>query len=113
MHSSLPEQLTNFNFSKSKLLKGIFKKLEDTSLLASDAIITICPALADYVNKIIDKPEKHLLIENSIFDTVQLKQNSNQQIQEYDPVRVKSELPKNKIDPGLREDGSYKSFIKA
>lgn len=72
MHSSLPQQLTNFKFSSSKLLIGIFKKLEDACLKKSDAVITICPDLYNYVNTIIEEKEKHFLIENSIFDKVRL-----------------------------------------
>src|SRR4030067_443595 len=40
MHSSLPQQLTNFNFTKSKILFNIFKGLEDSCLRISDAVIT-------------------------------------------------------------------------
>lgn len=73
MHSSLPQQLTNFNFSKSKLLFHIFKKLEDSCLRAADGVITICPDLYNYVNSIIENKDKHFLIENSIFEPVKLK----------------------------------------
>jgi len=72
MHSSLPQQLTNFQFSSSKLLIWVFKKLEDSCLRKADAVITICPDLADYVNSQIDNKNKHFLIENSIFESVQL-----------------------------------------
>lgn len=72
MHSSLPQQLTNFSFTKSSLLIGLFEKLENTSIRAADVVITICPALADYVDQLIGKQDKHLLIENSIFDEVKL-----------------------------------------
>ena len=51
MHSSLPQQLTNFKFTKSKVLIAVFKRLEDSCLRASDVIITICPDLADYVKR--------------------------------------------------------------
>ena len=54
MHSSLPQQLVNFHFTSSKFLINLFKKLEDSCLRASDAVITICPALSGYVNKLID-----------------------------------------------------------
>lgn len=70
MHSSLPQQLTNFQFTTSKFLIGSFKRLEDTCLRAADAVITICPDLAEYVNGLNNGSEKHLLIENSIFDQV-------------------------------------------
>lgn len=76
MHSSLPQQLTNFNFSKSKILFNIFKGLEDSCLRISEAVITICPDLFNYVNTIIDDKSKHFLIENSIFEKVKLKNDS-------------------------------------
>lgn len=76
MHSSLPQQLTNFKFTQSKILIKIFKLLEDSCLRASDAVITICPDLADYVNGLISDNERHLLIENSIFEPVKLKNHS-------------------------------------
>ncbi len=76
MHSSLPQQLTNFNFSKSKILFNIFKGLEDSCLRISDAVITICPDLFNYVNTIIEDKSKHFLIENSIFEKVMLKNES-------------------------------------
>jgi len=74
MHSSLPQQLTNFKFSSSKWLIGLFKKLEDASLYAADGVITICPDLCDYVDTVITDKGKHFLIENSIFDKVQVVQ---------------------------------------
>jgi len=73
MHSSLPQQLTNFNFTTSKLLIGSFKKLEDSALRHSDAVITICPDLRDYVARLGIGPDRHFLIENSIFEDVRLK----------------------------------------
>jgi glycosyltransferase involved in cell wall biosynthesis len=76
MHSSLPQQLTNFKFTNSRFLIGLFKKLEDSCLHAADVVITICPDLADYVNNMIQKNGKHLLIENSIFEPVKLVQKS-------------------------------------
>jgi glycosyltransferase involved in cell wall biosynthesis len=84
MHSSLPQQLTNFQFTTSKLLIGIFKLLEDTSLRAADAVITICPDLADYVNAMLRDRSKHVLIENSIFEPVRLA---------LKPTSVERDLP--------------------
>ena len=77
MHSSLPQQLTNFEFTSSKTLVKIFKMLEDSCLKKADAVITICPDLADYVNRLLNNPEKHFLIENSIFDPIHLKAPDN------------------------------------
>jgi glycosyltransferase involved in cell wall biosynthesis len=73
MHSSLPQQLSNFNYTDSRLIYRVFKWLEDSSINASDAVITICPDLADYVDGVIKKKEQHYLIENSIFEPVRLK----------------------------------------
>ena len=72
MHSSLPQQLENFGFTKSKILIGIFRFLENSCLKAADAVITICPDLRDYALKEGVPENKHVLIENSIFDDVRL-----------------------------------------
>lgn len=73
MHSSLTQQLTNFDFTESRVVHFIFDKLEVSSINAADAVITICPDLEDYVSKIIKNPERHFLIENSIYEPVRLK----------------------------------------
>jgi glycosyltransferase involved in cell wall biosynthesis len=72
MHSSLPQQLTNFGFTRNRLLIGSFGWLERTSLNASEAVITICPDLRDYALKSGVDPRRLFLIENSIFDDVRL-----------------------------------------
>jgi glycosyltransferase involved in cell wall biosynthesis len=72
MHSSLPQQLTNFEFTTSKTLIGLFQRLERSSLEAAAAVITICPDLADYALSEGVDPEKHFLIENSIFEDVRV-----------------------------------------
>lgn len=56
MHSSLPQQLSNFKFSKSKILSGLFERLEARTIESADAVITICPELFTYVQKLF--PEK-------------------------------------------------------
>lgn len=96
MHSSLPQQLTNFKFTTSKTLINIFKKMEDACLRSADAIITICPDLFNYVNTIITDKEKHFLIENSIFDKVNLEEANREaedgQKQDLDLLKI----PENK-----------------
>ena len=65
MHSSLPQQLGNFQFSKSKVLLRIFEALEAWVLRHAASVITICPDLQDYVRK--SFPEKgSFLIENVV-----------------------------------------------
>lgn len=86
MHSSLPQQLTNFKFTKSKLLIGMFHRLEDGALKAADGVITICPDLRDYaLSRGID-PARHFLIENSIFDDVRLKTDAGEPADAPTPV---------------------------
>jgi glycosyltransferase involved in cell wall biosynthesis len=92
MHSSLPQQLTNFNFTSSTLLINLFKKLEDSCLHKADAVITICPALAEYVDGLISDKEKHQLIENSIFDPVVLADQEREPEKE-EPISYDIELP--------------------
>ena len=45
MHSSLPQQLDNFNFSRSVILKQMFTMIERFVLKNSQAVIVICPDL--------------------------------------------------------------------
>lgn len=99
MHSSLPQQLTNFKFTTSKIIISIFKYLENSCLQAADAVITICPDLADYVNSVIKDRSKHLLIENSIFETVRLAEkeaNPGHSTGLYKETPSLAPLPENK-----------------
>lgn len=96
MHSSLPQQLKNFNFSSSKLLYNIFKKLEDSCLKTADGVITICPDLYNYVNTIITDKNKHFLIENSIFEPVKLKDINSEKIND-DKIEGFQELIKKNL----------------
>jgi len=63
MHSSLPQQLENFNFSRSKLLKAVFLGLEKFILKNSQTIIVICLDLLQKVTKE-GYQNKAVLIEN-------------------------------------------------
>jgi glycosyltransferase involved in cell wall biosynthesis len=96
MHSSLVQQLTNFNFTTSKIVKGIFKKLEDACLKSADAVITICPDLYDYVNSLIAEKSKHFLIENSIFDEVMLKNGKSNGTSDHTD-NISTQLPASKL----------------
>jgi glycosyltransferase involved in cell wall biosynthesis len=63
MHSSLPQQLSNFKYSQVKALVGIFERLEAATINSAQAVITICPELFNYVKTRF--PEKYnKLIEN-------------------------------------------------
>jgi glycosyltransferase involved in cell wall biosynthesis len=64
MHSSLPQQLTNFAFSNSSALRWMFEKLERTAIKRSRVTIVICPHLQETARKVV--PGAHtILIENA------------------------------------------------
>jgi glycosyltransferase involved in cell wall biosynthesis len=98
MHSSLPQQLSNFQFTKSTFLIGVFKKLEDSCLRSVDAVITICPDLADYASNLLPDKNKHILIENSIFDPIKTTCISNESSAtgKHDDTLFKFKLPEGK-----------------
>ncbi len=77
MHSSLPQQLENFQYTSSRVLIWLFEQLERASLTGADAVITICPDLARIAIDQMPDPTRHFLIENSILDEVRLKQSSH------------------------------------
>ncbi|MGB9006309.1 MAG: glycosyltransferase family 4 protein [Candidatus Aminicenantales bacterium] len=52
MHSSLPQQLENFNFSRSALLKTIFSRIERYVLKHSGSVIVICRDLERQVDRL-------------------------------------------------------------
>jgi len=68
MHSSLVQQMNNFQFTKSKIIIGFFKWMEKKALRSATSIIVICQALYDYASTITDQ-KKLTIIENFIDDT--------------------------------------------
>lgn len=64
MHSSLPQQLTNFSFSRSRVLRGTFAWLERFVVRRSKVVVVICPHLADVVRGI-EPAVPAVLIENA------------------------------------------------
>lgn len=64
MHSSLPQQLTNFAFSRSRLLRRLFEWGERFVLRRSRVVIVICPHLEETV-RAIEPAVPAVLIENS------------------------------------------------
>src|SRR5262245_28151440 len=63
MHSSLPQQLSNFKYSKSASLRALFNWMEDQMVHKSDVVITICQELQDTVTEM-GVADRSLLIEN-------------------------------------------------
>jgi len=52
MHSSIPQQLLNFNFTHNKYAVNIAQLIESWIIHQSDAVIAICPHLAQTVQSI-------------------------------------------------------------
>lgn len=63
MHSSLPQQLSNFRYSKSSALRGMFEWAEGRMVHKSQVVITICQELQDTVTQM-GAGGRSLLIEN-------------------------------------------------
>ena len=70
MHSSLPQQLDNFKFTRIRFFHWLFEQQENSVLRAADTVITICPALQELALAQTNGSDKVLLIENSIFDPI-------------------------------------------
>jgi len=70
MHSSLPEQFTNFEYTKSRFIVRAFAWLEHLTLKNADIIITICPHLSDVVKAVVPKKTPYL-VENTFTEEEQ------------------------------------------
>ena len=64
MHSSLPQQLTNFAFSQSPLLQRLFRAAERFMIRRSRVVIVICPSLQETV-RAVDSSAYSIVIENA------------------------------------------------
>ena len=77
MHSSLPQQLSNFEFTRLRIVHWIFEVLERSSAKAAEAVIAVCPALHDYAKTLTTEHQKILLIENTLADPINLKETGD------------------------------------
>lgn len=64
MHSSLPQQLRNFSFTRSRILTGLFAVMERFVIRRSRVVIVICSHLEETV-RAIDAGVPTVLIENA------------------------------------------------
>lgn len=67
MHSSLAQQMDNFQFTRSRLAVGFFRAVERAALRNAASVIVICRALYDHAAALTD-PAKLTLIENFLDD---------------------------------------------
>jgi glycosyltransferase involved in cell wall biosynthesis len=63
MHSSLPQQLSNFKYSRSAWLRRMFSSAETHMVHGSDVVVTICQELQDTVSRM-GAGDHAILIEN-------------------------------------------------
>jgi len=68
MHSSLVQQMNNFQFTRSRFIVWVFKFIERVSLKNAKSVIVICKSLFDHAAQITEK-EKLTIIENFIDET--------------------------------------------
>lgn len=85
MHSSLPEQLSNFQYSRNRVLRSLFDWAERVTVKGSDAVIVVCPYLKDVVSRI-DREKPCFLIENSPLA------ESGEGIPDDEALRIRREL---------------------
>ena len=64
MHSSLPQQLENFAFSRSRLLRRFFLAVERVMIRRSAVVIVVCPSLEETA-RTVDPSARAILIENA------------------------------------------------
>jgi len=76
MHSSIPEQLVNYNFTKIGFLLKLANLGERWTLSKSDVVIAVCPYLKDLINKM-GFTGKVVVIEN--IPISQYKENTPQE----------------------------------
>ena len=63
MHSSIPQQMINFNFATNRLVLKLMSFIEKLIVNNSEIIVVICPSLKDIVTSI-NRCKKVLVIEN-------------------------------------------------
>lgn len=68
MHSSLVQQMNNFQFTRSKLVVSLFRLVERISLRNARSVIVICRSLYEHAAEITNK-DKLTIIENFIDET--------------------------------------------
>jgi glycosyltransferase involved in cell wall biosynthesis len=101
MHSSLPQQLSNFSFSKSRLLKWVFELFERIVVKQSRVVIVICPQLADTV-KMIDRGIDPVLIENA--------PGSGDIPEEGQGARIRAEFGLGETTPLVLYTGTFEAY---
>ncbi|HEY7289029.1 MAG TPA: glycosyltransferase family 4 protein [Vicinamibacterales bacterium] len=102
MHSSLPQQLSNFAFSRSKLIRRVFLTIERFMIRRSRVVIVICPSLMDTVKEI-EPSARAVLIENA-------PGSGDEQATDADAARVRASLGVAAEVPLIVYTGTFEAY---
>jgi glycosyltransferase involved in cell wall biosynthesis len=102
MHSSLPQQLTNFAFTGSTVVRKVFETIERLMIRRSRVVIVICPALEDTV-RAIDARANVVLIENA-------PGSGERQPTDAEAARVRESLGLTAATPIVLYTGTFEAY---
>lgn len=102
MHSSLPQQLSNFKYSGSTVLRKGFEWAERRMVYGSDVVITICQELQDTVEEM-GAGDRALLIENVMGGDVE-------EAPSLDPVQVRRRWNIAADAPVMLYTGTFEAY---
>ncbi len=102
MHSSLPQQLTNFRYTGSVLARRLFEAAERKMVGDSQVVVTICPQLQDTVIAM-GAGERSILIENVMAGDVEADPDAR-------PRDIRAELGIEAHRPVILYTGTFESY---
>jgi glycosyltransferase involved in cell wall biosynthesis len=102
MHSSLPQQLNNFAFTNSRIIRSVFQFLERLMIRRSRVVIVICPSLEDTVRGI-DAGANTVLIENA-------PGSAEDQATPEDAAAVRRDLGVGEHTPVVLYTGTFEAY---
>lgn len=102
MHSSLPQQLTNFRYTRSVIARRLVEAVERKMVGGSKVVVTICPQLQDTVTAM-GAGDRSILIENVMGGDVEPDPN-------VPPRAVREELGIETNRPVILYTGTFESY---
>src|SRR6187401_1076982 len=102
MHSSLPQQLTNFAFTGSPLVRRIFLAVERLMIRRSRVVIVICPSLEETVRSI-EPQARTVLIENA-------PGSADEEATQADGAAVRRALGVGETTPLVLYTGTFEAY---
>jgi glycosyltransferase involved in cell wall biosynthesis len=101
MHSSLPQQLTNFDFSRSRVLRAVFEGMERIVIRRSKVVIVICQNLVETV-RATDADVPVVLIENA--------PGSGEVLQTGDRMNIRAAIGLGVDTPVVLYTGTFEAY---